>query len=609
MNDEHVQPVQSLTPNRRGNRLRTLVGVLAPVTVLVVVVSGGVLGRTAAEEIPASPAATEPARAATLPAGATPAPAPERGSGLGFAAVGFPPDALGLPVRSVEDTIERIRSGRMRESVVAVAGWLTVQPPSDDCRNEVDRGTGPTALCPRQTILVATPEPVRECCGGGDRESLMRPFAPNLRPVAMPGVSLGPLAGRRGRATPPTPVVVIGRIGDPRLPDCLASGRDCDDGIALERLAWVGGEWLDPRPLVTTPPVDGADPSPEARRRGIDAAVPGAGTVLSEILVPHDALPGVDSVASAAVDDLEDEVTGAVWYARFLVRIVGPGGAYPRDVGWAVIDDATGEVVAARPARSISAASPFPRSVLGIDTVDASAAGRLLRAGVEPDRLIAVAGWLTLAPEGAACRSDLPLACRRTGLLTEVPTVDGGGTLFVETRPDVTIVGVDPRRARPDSWSVPVTAVVVGRFVPRTDRECGLRRPNCEPVFSVDLLGWLDGSEIAPPDLGATDRAGRRTPAEVIATARVAIRGAGEVIGLALVDPERIATLEPRAAEVAAEGGATEGGPVWLVRTVAFRARQDMWYEPLAGWAMIDDATGSILAAAPSRAGAASWRP
>jgi hypothetical protein len=97
--------------------------------------------------------------------------------------------------------------------------------------------------------------------------------------------------------------------------------------------------------------------------------------------------------------------------------------------------------------------------------------------------------------------------------------------------------------------------------------------------------------------------------AEVIATARVAIRGAGEVIGLALVDRERIASLEPRAPEAAADVGATGNGPVWLVRTVAFQARQDMWYEPLAGWAMIDDATGSILAAAPSRAGAASWRP
>jgi hypothetical protein len=351
---EHVEPVGSLIPDRRGSRLRTVGAVVAPLALLVVVVAGGILGRvTGSTGVPADqtrPTALADA-AARDPDASLPLPP------IDLAEAGFPTDTLGLPIRTVEETVERIDGRRVRERVVAVAGWLSVRPPSETCANEVDRGTGPTALCPRETILVGSPEPVLEIGADGGVGRLRSP-GPHLHPVALPGVSIGRLAGRQyrglARVLTPVPVVVVGRIGDERLPACRSEGRHCGEGFALERVVWIDGEWQDRRALMTTPSAAGADPSPRTRQRTIDAGVPGAGAVLSEILVPRDALAGVDAGADAAVDPAVD---GPVWYVRFLLRVGGPGGTFPRDVGWAVVEDTGGALVATDPGR---AGSPRP---------------------------------------------------------------------------------------------------------------------------------------------------------------------------------------------------------------------------------------------------------
>ncbi len=343
MNDQHILPVQPLTPNRRGGRLRTVVAAVVPVAILGAVVAGGLLGRAGgAGGAHASPG---PAASAVTNSRAPAFDAPRLPVEIDPVEAFFPTDTLGLPVRSVDETVNWIRSGLMRERVVAVAGWLSIRPPSEACRTEVDRGTDPTALCPRDALLVGTPEPVIDVGTQGEVRRL-RPPGPHLHPIAMPGVSLGQQAGRlyRGLASlTPVPVVVVGRIGDVRLPECRLSGRHCGESFTLERLIWVDGEWQDRRTLLTTPALEGPDRSPQARRRTIDEKVPGAGTVLSEILLPRDALAGLDPNADAAVDEA---VRGPVWYVRFLLRVAGPGGSYPRDVGWAVLEDATGELVA-----------------------------------------------------------------------------------------------------------------------------------------------------------------------------------------------------------------------------------------------------------------------
>jgi hypothetical protein len=91
----------------------------------------------------------------------------------------------------------------------------------------------------------------------------------------------------------------------------------------------------------------GDGPTARDRRRLAGTAVAGGGAVLSELLVPPSSIGDVDP---AAAELLRGADAGAVWYLRVLVRRSGPGGSYPRDVGWVVIDDATGRVLAADPA-------------------------------------------------------------------------------------------------------------------------------------------------------------------------------------------------------------------------------------------------------------------
>jgi len=353
MKVEHVQPVQSLTPHR-GAGLRTALSVTVPIVVLLAVVAGGVLGGST-DEVPHRSADAGVIAATAAPSGERTSPRPVSAI-LAYDEVGFPPDALGLNVRSVGETLERLRAGKMRESVVAVAGWLTVSPPSRECRDEYDRGTGPTSLCPRDTILLDSPEPFLAIEDG--IVSALRSPGAHLHPQAMPGVRIGQLAGRQyrglARALEPVPVVIVGRIGDPRLPECRPSRRHCGESVSLERLIWIEGEWQERHEAQMTPSATSSNLTSDERRRRIDEAVRGAGTVLSEVLLPPDALPGIDT---RAAEEMGDAVTGPVWYVRVLIRVLGPGGNYPRGVGWAVIDDATGTILAAHPMIAAAVAS------------------------------------------------------------------------------------------------------------------------------------------------------------------------------------------------------------------------------------------------------------
>jgi hypothetical protein len=353
MKVEHVQPVQSLSPQRHA-AVRTWLAVAIPIVALLVVVAGGLLGR--APE--ARPVPVAIAEASSAPSSAIPSRTrlPDRPSVVvDLAAAGFPSDTLGLPVRSVAATLERIRDGKMRESVVAVAGWLTVGPSDGDC--QVD---GPSAasisFCPRETILLDSPEPFLAIVGG-DAVRVRSPGG-HLHATALPGKQAVLLAGRQyrglGPSLLPVQVVIVGRVGDPRLPDCRRSERHCGEILSLERVIWVDGEWQERVPVTMASAAEESNLSSEDRRRRIGEAVRGAGTVLSEVLLPRELLAGVDPHADRAAGDAG---AGPVWYVRTLIRVSGPGGSYPRDVGWAVLDDATGRVLAADPAFAAVTAS------------------------------------------------------------------------------------------------------------------------------------------------------------------------------------------------------------------------------------------------------------
>lgn len=348
MPDAHVEPIQSLAPpGRRRGRRWTAVTILAPVALLAVIVGAGFAGRigaTGAREAAVSPL-VPPAVALEPDVSVAPGVSPEPAN-PSVAGVTFPEIALGLRVHRVEEVVAGLRAGRLESGAVAVAGWLTIRPVGMACIAEVATGTRPAALCPRETILVASPESLLDDRGANDVMRL-RPAGPHLHAVALPGVSMRQLGGRQynGLATAltPAPVVLIGHVGDERLPECRPSGRHCGEQFALERIVWVEGETVGSRAQIATVPATSRLSTTAERGARIGRSIPGARAVLNELLVSSDALHLADPAAQAALDGVVD---GPVWYVRFLRARSGAGAEGGQDVGWAVIDDASGDVIA-----------------------------------------------------------------------------------------------------------------------------------------------------------------------------------------------------------------------------------------------------------------------
>jgi hypothetical protein len=348
MQDAHVEPIQSLSPpGKRRARRSTAVTVGAPLALLVVVVGAGFAGRLGA--VATGDAAGRPGIAAAADVGPDRTAAPGRSTeaaNRSAAAVRFPETALGLRVHPVDEVVASFQSGALESGAVAVSGWLTIRPVVAACLLEMATGMRPAALCARETILVASPEPLLDVRGTQDTTRL-RPAGPHLHPVALPGVSLRQLGGRQYNglttALMPVPVVLVGHVGDARLPECRPTGRHCGERFALERIVWVDGETTASRAQIATVPASAKLSTTADRSERIGRSVSGARAVLNELLVASDALDLVDPAADAA---LEGATTAPVWYVRFLRAPAGTRADGRHEVWWAVLDDASGAVIA-----------------------------------------------------------------------------------------------------------------------------------------------------------------------------------------------------------------------------------------------------------------------
>jgi hypothetical protein len=355
MDLEHVEPVQSLTRDRRS-RTRGRMAVAIPVALLLGVIAFGVLGR-------AAPAPPEQPDVALVPQPVTPEPAPP--SSIAEPIVeppeldddGFPVTTIGLHVLGVDETLRALARDELGSGLVAVSGWLSI-PSLHRCTGSTDAaGAGEwDVLCQRTTYLTRDAEPIFMVEQGGIRP-LELPDE-RLEPQAMPGIELESIAGGQfhGYEGPlrPRPVVLAGRFGDARLVECRSRGGTdprCATAFAIERVIWLDGE-PQVRRSQRYPGLVDAELSRLVRWPILDSATQRGSIVLSELLVPRGALARLDPVADRSVPD---DVTGPVWYIRTQLRS-GPYGRPTGDVGWAVIEDATATVLAADPdGRSASA--------------------------------------------------------------------------------------------------------------------------------------------------------------------------------------------------------------------------------------------------------------
>ena len=241
---------------------------------------------------------------------------------------------------------------------------------------------------------------------------------------------------------------------------------------------------------------------------------------------------------------------------------------------------------------------PLPDEILGLDVHavgQARAGPRLAR----PERLVAIGGWLTVVPGDPRCATTWYLACTQTGTISSARP-PGGTTLRIETQPGVPLIGLQRQDPRTGTSSLPNRAILIGRFTRPLYRECGLQIPECEPVFTVERLAWIRQAERQRPIAfgpGAAGGTWTSEPAE--AAARAALTDdtvqVGETLLLALVDRATLAGIDPRAASAA-----TSDGPLWYLRAIVWRDTA-RGLEPGVGWAVLDDATRSLLAAGDLR--------
>lgn len=217
----------------------------------------------------------------------------------------------------------------------------------------------------------------------------------------------------------------------------------------------------------------------------------------------------------------------------------------------------------------------------------------------DPDRLVAVAGWLTIAPGDPRCETNWYLACPRSGRLMAT----GGNAdadpdaLVVRTQEGVPLIGLQRQSPQVGTWTVPNGAVVIGRFGTDEERECSLPRRDCAPVLTVERLVWLRSTFRARPVAIGPGAIRAETPLEAAeASARAGLPGAGATLLVGVLDRSSLDLLDPAAAAAVSDHPAE--AVVWYLRAIVWPDGEGVG-DPRVGWSLVDDRTGQLLATAP----------
>lgn len=326
-------PTNPRSPARRALRV---LGLTAPILLLVGVVAVGALGPPPVERGSPSPAA-----ATALPdARSTAAPALVADG----TTVPFPASWIGLRVRDVADTEAERAAGRAT-GILAVSGYLSYGSVAWTCTDaylDVDR-----SACQGRAVLADQPHPV----GGGAGASGLVSIGPHLHPTFLPGTrSPAPDDTPGSPRGEPIPVVVLGEFPDPAVA-CAPDTPGCGESFTVERVVWVAGTpWA---PVLTVDPAMGVDPNIPEITVSVDEAEQALGRgalPLAASVVRPGALATLDPVAAAALPPVPPgRRLQPLTYVRGLVfQFDASQPLYGRDpaIGWVVLDAITGELLA-----------------------------------------------------------------------------------------------------------------------------------------------------------------------------------------------------------------------------------------------------------------------
>ena len=264
-------------------------------------------------------------------------------------------------------------------------------------------------------------------------------------------------------------------------------------------------------------------------------------------------------------------------------------------------------------------AGGFPIHTIGLSVLSVDETLEALGRGELGSRLVAVAGWLSIpsVTDCAASADPAPagawdVLCQRTTYLSGDPE-----PLYMVERGGMRQLALPERRLEPQAVpgielaSIagdqfvgyegplrPRRVVLAGRFGDGRLVECRVVRtsPQCATTFAIERVIWLDGK----PQVRRAQRYPGLEDAELSRLVRwpildSATRRGSIVLTELLIPRGALAQLDPVADRSVP---ADVAGPVWYIRTL-LRSRPYGRPTGDVGWAVIEDATATVLAADP----------
>ena len=303
-------------------------GRLALAGLLTTVVAAGIFLNLPTPTGPAQPS-TPPASGSALPTSQPPD-------------TTFPSEIAGLPVISVANADELLRSGKLDGRAVAVAGYYDAFSPSCPFPG---RYIGPLEGWCDFVAFTDTRASARLCEPQGDNGvSCSGPSGTTLAPFFMSDTSgearsfltAGAIGGASGQ---PAALVLIGHAGDARQWQCTASTRaQCASAFVVDRIAWAEGHDVPPAAPSTGDQYSGRTITPRMTLAQVAAALGLGDELLTGAAFRAGDVATIDPRWNFAGDKI-------VWLVRSLGSAKAPGAQETRSqVVW-LLDDATGTII------------------------------------------------------------------------------------------------------------------------------------------------------------------------------------------------------------------------------------------------------------------------
>lgn len=260
-------------------------------------------------------------------------------------------EVAGLPVISVADAVELLRSGKLDGQAAAVAGYYDQFAPSCPYPG---RYIGPLeGWC--QVVAFTDTRATAQLCQpeGSNGMSCSQPSGTNLAPFFMTETSGDAWSWLTGGATgEPAALVLIGHAGDARQWQCTAATQaQCASAFVVDRIARAEGHDVPPAAPQTGDQQSGTPITPRMTLAQVAAAIGLGDDLLTGAAFRSGDIATVGPRWNLAGDKI-------VWLVRSLAPAAGSGAGETRSGTVWLVDDTTGRVIDSHPLKLASDYQP-----------------------------------------------------------------------------------------------------------------------------------------------------------------------------------------------------------------------------------------------------------